>query len=321
MLKYLLLACFISLGFCHLPNIAVLEERMPNGDENEIVSIDLKKVDGTEDIKLMAQLRFHLNHSQVFVNGHPIIHNVVNSLRMRISIIEIEAGIQRKPRLAPVTFRVLVLETTSDNGNKQLRVEEEFVKVEQYEVLQVDIKQIVWEGSNRLPMTTISFQDSFIHRQPHEQDRRVFVTDPDFKPRLPAHGLKGDEGGYDSYHPHHHEHHKHHHRHHRHHRHHSRVLCWFSRLSIGGKIAVICAAVVTFLGLLSSLIICWKRHCHHRRNMHVNAPMDDFVEVEASNENDADKKDLTKVTTDDGQFHMEINACFVDVDDKKALVE
>lgn len=281
--------------------------RLPNGDESEIVSIDLRKRDGSEDIKLLAQLRFHLNENQVYVNGHPVRHNVVSQLRMRVTIVEIEKGIKKEPRLAPVTFRVLVLENDV-NGEKQITVEEEFIKVEQNEVMQVDIKQIVWNGDKRLPLASISYEDSKIHHRPHMHDHHEFVEDNTFKPHLP------NENGYAQRNGHHHRHHGHHH----HHPGHWRVVCWFRRLSVGGKIAVISAGIVTFLSLLLSVIICWKRHCHTQRSVHIEVPMDNTIVVDGCDEKE---KDLTKVPSDGGEFHMEINDdCYVDVDDKKTLV-
>jgi len=304
----LLVACS-SLVFCHRPDISANFVRMPNGDESELVSIDLQKRDGSEDIKVVAQLKFHLSENQVFVNGHPVRHNVVSQLRMRVTIIEIENGIQKASRLAPVTFRVLVLENDV-NGQKEIIVEEEFIKVEQDEVMQVDIKQIVWNGGKRLPMTSISYEDSKIHKRPHIHDHHEFVEDPAFKPHLP------NENGYAEY-ERHHGHHRHHH-HHRHGKNHWRIVCWFRRLSIGGKIAVISAGVVTFLSLVLSMVICWRRHCHTQKTIHIAAPLDSSIVIDAS---DDKEKDLSKIPYEDGEFHMEVDQCIIDVDDKKKLVE
>lgn len=311
---FLLVACS-SIVFCHRPDIFANFVRMPNGDESELVSIDLQKRDGSEDIKLLAQLRFHLNENQVYVNGHPVRHNVVSQLRMRVTIIEIEGGVKKEPRLAPVTFRVLVLERDV-NGQKEIFLEEEFIKVEQDEVMQVDIKQIVWTGGKRRPMTSISYEDSKIHKRPHVHDFHELVQDHGFRPHLP------NEHGYGDFERHHHGH-RHHHRHH-HEKHHWRIICWFRRLSIGGKIAVITAGVVTFLSLVLSMVICWRRHCHHHRHphntLHIEVPMDNSVVVDGSEDKE---KDLTKIPYEDGEFHMEVcdNECVVDVDDKQKLVE
>jgi len=342
--KAVFVACFVSVALCHEADLSILDERMPNGDESEIVSIDLKKKDGSEDIKVMAQLKFHMKENQIYVNGHPIVHGIVNSLRMRISIVEIEKGIKRAPRLAPVTFRVLVLEKQAANGKKQLIVEEEFVQVEEFEVLQFDVKQVIWEGSNRKHIV-VTLDDSVIHGLAVEKDHRVLVVDPEFKPHLPSHPLVGgedlvdddddeddddDDDDDDEKHRHHgkhgkhgnHSHHghhghgKHHGRHHHHHRHHSRFLCWFVRLPIVGKITVVCATVLTMFGLIASMIVCYKRQCSRTRNVHVIAPIDDFIEVDGCD----DKKEMSKESSDDGHFHMEINECYVDVDDKKDLV-
>jgi hypothetical protein len=277
---------------------------MPNGDESEIVSIDLRKRDGSEDIKLMAQVRFHLNVNQIYVNGHPIQHNVVTQLRMKVTIIEIENGIQRDPRMAPVIFRVLVLENHKTNGGKQVIVEEEFIKVEEDEVMQVDIKQVVWDGTKRLPMVAIAYKDSWIQGKPVVNDQIISVPDRTLEPRLP------DEHGYME------REFDHHHRHH-HHRSHWKIMCWFRRLSMFGKIAVVCAGVVTILSLILSLIICWKRHCNpHTHKTLVMVPMDNSVIVDG-----CDEKDPTKLPTTDGDFHMELNDCYIDVSDKKKLVE
>ena len=43
--------------------------------------------------------------------------------------VEIENGVRRAPRLAPVIFRVLVLEKASPSGGKQVVVEEQFTQV------------------------------------------------------------------------------------------------------------------------------------------------------------------------------------------------
>lgn len=295
-----LVAC-AGFSLCHRPEILANFRRLPNGDESELVSIDLQKRDGTEDIKLLAQLRFHLSANQIYVNGHPIRHNVVSQLRMRVEIVEIERGIRKEPRLAPVTFRVLVLENPLANGDKQITVEEEFIKVEQNEVMQVDIKQIVWNGGNRLPMTSISYEDSNIIRAAREQDHHEFVQDHAFKPRLPnEHGYANiDETRYPD---------------------HWRVACWFRRLSFGGKVAVICAGVVTFLSLVLSISICWKRHCTRQRTLHIEAPMDNSVVGMGCDDKDASEKDM-KPSKDDKEFHMEFNDCYIDVSDKKKLVE
>lgn len=304
---YICLLVYIAcagIALAHRPEILANFRRLPNGDESELVSIDLQKRDGSEDIKLLAQLRFHLDTNQIYVNGHPIRHNVVSQLRMRVTIVEVERGIRKEPRLAPVTFRVLVLEDPLPNGQKRITVEEEFIKVEENEVMQVEIKQIVWNGGNRLPMTSISYEDSKIHHRSSEQDHHEFVQDHAFRPHLP------NEHGYAEY--------ETHQYHHRHHHGHWRVACWFRRLSFGGKVAVICAGVVTFLSLVLSISICWKRHCARHRTLHIEAPMDNSV-VGMGCDDTTTEKDI-KPSNDDKEFHMEMDDCYIDVSDTKKLV-
>jgi len=307
MLKFSIigLLVFASLVISHEPEISETFLRMPNGDEREIVSIDLRKKDGSEDIKLMAQVRFHLDLNQIKVNGHPIRHNVVTQLRMRVTIVEIENGIRKDPRLAPVIFRVLVLENHRADGSKQVIVEEEFIKVEEDEVMQVDIKQIVWDGVKRMPTASIAYKDSWIRAKSINDDHHLLVPDRQFRPRLP------NEHGYMDMNFH----------HHHHHHGHWRIMCWFRRLSMFGKIAVVCAGVVTLISLFLSLVICFKRHCHTHHKTLVMVPMDNSVVVDGC---DDVEKDTSKLPTTDpsaGDFHMELNDCYIDVSDKKKLVE
>ena len=58
MLKFTipLFLAFATLVVCHEPGISETLMQMPNGDERELVSIDLRKRDGSEDIKLMVSL-------------------------------------------------------------------------------------------------------------------------------------------------------------------------------------------------------------------------------------------------------------------------
>lgn len=122
MMKYVFFACLIGIAICQppqpprRPNIQITEEHLPNGDEGEIVSIDLKRRDGTNDLRIVTRLRFHLNASHVMINGHPVVHSRVNSVRMRISISEVRDGKMSPPKLSPVTFRVLVMETKNTQG-------------------------------------------------------------------------------------------------------------------------------------------------------------------------------------------------------------
>jgi len=306
----LLVACANAV-FSHKPAVSETLIRMPNGDENEIVSIDLQKRDGSEDIKLTAQLRFHMNEGrQMHVNGHRVPHNTVTQLQMHVTIVEIERGVRKEPRLAPVVFRVLVLEKEDANGGQQVVVEEEFVKVEENEVMQVDIKQVVWDGIHLLPKTaSIAYKNSFIRRKPLAQDQHLFV------PRLPEddevtkhhrhrpHPTRPHHGG---------------HRHHHHHRGHWRIVCWFHRLPLFGKIAVLVVGVFTLLMVTLTMIVCCKKHCHkhHPRVITVQPMTDDSVVVGGCGE-----KEKFPYSAAEGEFHMEFNDCYVHVSDKKNLVE
>ena len=59
MLKVIIFLAFASLIECHDPHISERLIRMPNGDERELVSIDLRKRDGSEDIKLLVSIFGH----------------------------------------------------------------------------------------------------------------------------------------------------------------------------------------------------------------------------------------------------------------------
>lgn len=313
MLKVLIFLAFASLIDCHDPHISERLIRMPNGDERELVSIDLRKRDGSEDIKLLAQVRFHLNASQLYVNGNPIRHNAVTQLRMRVTIIEIENGVRREPRLAPVIFRVLVVEKNNGNGGKQVIVEEEFIQVEENEVMQVEIKQIVWDAGKPMALGSILYKDSRIRSTSQDDDHHLFVADRNVSPHLP------NERGYmDEW-----KHRHHHGQHHGHHHHHGhwRIMCWFRRLSMFGKICVVCACVVTLISFILSAIVCWKRHCHRRHpKTLVMMPMDNSIIVDPFVVKSDEKK--TPLKAPDNDFHMEFSDdCHVDVSDKKKLVE
>ena len=49
-----------NLVLSHDPHISEQLIRLPNGDERELVSIDLRKRDGSEDIKLLVTIYFKL---------------------------------------------------------------------------------------------------------------------------------------------------------------------------------------------------------------------------------------------------------------------
>jgi len=308
MLKLLCLLACASLSLAHQPSISETLIRLPNGDESEIVKIDLRKRDGTEDIKLMAHVRFHLDANQIYVNGQPVRHNVVTQLRMRVTIVEIENGVASDPRLAPVTFRVLVLENRddADGSLKQIIVEEEFIKVEENEVMQVDVKQVVWDGVNRRPSVSILYKDSLIQHRPIEEDHRVFVTDKMLRPHLPN---ERDYMGPEFHH------------HHRHHHGHWRIMCWFRRLSVFGKIAVGCAGIVTLISLVLSAVLCWRRHCTPRTKAVVLVPMDNNIIVDNCTDNNNDDMKKIPTTDNDDEFHIQMDDCFIEISDKKKLVE
>jgi len=307
MLRFIFLLACASLVISHQPDISEKVVHLPNGDESEIVSIDLRKGDGTEDIKLMARVRFHLHANQIYINGQPVRHNVVTRLRMRVTITEIENGVQINPRLAPVIFRVLVLEHHKNDGSKQIIVEEEFIKVEEDEVMQVDVKQVVWDGANRHPSVSIMYKDSHLQQKPIGDDHRVFVTDHMLKPHLPnEHGYMGMD-----YHRHHHG--PHHGPQHHHHHHHQRN--WRNM----GTITMGCAGIVTVI-LLISLILCWRRHCINHPKAVLLAPKDKNVVVDGCHNND--EKNVRRIpTSDDDEFHIQMNDCYIEVSDKKSLVE
>lgn len=96
-------------------------------------------------------------------------------LSSHIFLVEIEKGVKKAQRLAPVQIRVLIAEETLSNGNKLLLVEEEFVKVEEFEVIQVDVKQIIWEGSVRRPVTSKPLKKSQVHSMSRNNDKHMFT--------------------------------------------------------------------------------------------------------------------------------------------------
>jgi len=291
MLRVLFIAFCASVVWCIESEISVKDEKMTNGEENEIVSIDLKRHDGN---RLIAQLRIHLNKNKVHVNGHPLKHEVVNHVNMRVSIMEYKEDIRMELHLAPSKFRILITEKPGLNGNKILTAELEFTEVERFAVVQVDVKQIIWEGTKRRPLTSISLQESTIHNRPNKFDHHVLYPDEEFKPRLPT-GLIGGNDYYEVS--------------------ESKIICWFNQLSLGGKIAILCSATLTFLVSLLTLITCWKRH-FHQRNFNVQIPIDDLVEVI---DNETDKKKTT-IRCDNEEFHLEMDNVEIDIDDKKPLV-
>jgi len=173
-----ILVVFLAYTYClDSVKIGIIGAVDSTGDESELVSIDLKRKDGKEDIKLIAQMRIHLVEGKVHLNGNMLKHGVVIRIEMRLTIIEFENGIQKAGKLKAVQLRVLVLETTAANGNKVLMVEEEFMQVEDYEVLQVDVKQVIFESMVRKPVTVISLSESKIHAKPKKQDHHVSFKD------------------------------------------------------------------------------------------------------------------------------------------------
>jgi len=285
MLKFLLLTCLVGIGLADLPDVDVRDERMPNGDEDEMVSVDLKTLNGDKEIFMNARLRVHLIKGQVHVNGHPVVHNIVNAIHMDVTIIEIENGVRAEPRFAPVMFRVLVQEIAGSNGNDRLITEVEFMEVGENEVNQVDVKQIIWEGSNRLPDTSISTQDSVIRQRPRADDKHVHVS----------HHRPGP------YHPHH---------KHRHGKSGKKSRCWYHHLGRRLRIALIAAAVFCLISLLILTIVCWRRR--RINGLKVAVPEPNSVEVQT------EKNDEKKLPISDGEFHMEVNQGYVG--DKAELI-
>jgi len=288
MWKHLLLACLIQLCVSHEPDIDIINERMSNGDESEMVTIDFKPHDGIDDVKMSALLRIHLEKGQVHVNGQPIIHNVVNSIHMYVSIVETEYDVKSDRRFAPALFRILALQ---DDISKKLTTEIEFVQIDDYDVEQVDVKQIIWEGSNRLPMTSVSTQQSLIRHTSPDADKHVF-----FEHHQKEHGKHGKHG--------------HHGKHGRHGKH-GKHPCWFHKLSRRAKIVVIVSAALCLLVLLVLTIVCWRRRRMNRMNVVVEAPVTVAIETEKNVEKD--------FPTKEGEFHMEINEGYVG--DKVDLID
>lgn len=309
-LQAFIFVAFLTCVYC-LDNvkIGVIDAVDSTGDESELVSVDLKRKDGKEEIKLIAQMRIHLVNGKVHLNGNMLEHGVVNHIKMRLTIIEFENGIQ-KAELKPVRLRVLVLENTSANGNKVLIVEEEFMQVEEYEVFQVDVKQVIFESMVRKPVTVVSLKESKIHAKPQTEDHHVLFKDDKYRPSLPDHPLQSAD------HSHCHHHHKHHGGHKHGHKHGKHILgeakCWYHNLSWKSKFALFATG---FLAMITMVLLCLlhaKRRRHHR-SLEVPAPIDDTVTV--------DMDEVKKGKTDEKfEFHFEFDNAVV-VDDKKALIE
>lgn len=281
MLKFLLLTCFVGIGLAHPPDVAVRDQRLANGDEDEMVSVDLKTLGGDKEVYMTADLRVHLIQGQVHVNGHPVVHNIVNKIHMLVSIIEVVNGVKGEARFTPVVFRVFVRAIAGSNGgDDRLITEVEFNEVEENEVHQVDVTQIIWEGSNRLPVTSISTEDSVIRQKSPDDDKHVYVK-PHHGPFPPhRHDMRGRHGKGDK--PH---------------------RCWYHHLGPRAKMAVIGAAVLCLIIMLVLTIICWRRRRVNR--LKVDVPKPNSVEVQT------EKDDEKKFPINDGEFHMEVNHAYV----------
>ncbi|XP_057306167.1 uncharacterized protein LOC130644537 [Hydractinia symbiolongicarpus] len=294
--KVFLLTIGLLLVSCDDIKVRVEQEKSANG-ENELISVDLKKKDGTEDIKITALLKFHLIEGFVHLNGNKLIHGVVNFVHLKVTIVEIEKGVKKDPRLAPVQIRVLIAEKTLNNGNKLLLVEEEFVKVEDFEVIQVDVKQIIWEGSVRRPITSKPLKKCKVHSMPRNNDKHMFTGEP----------KHSDEGfNFDNRHK------KCHHHKEKHH--HGKVKCWFHHLSWKSKLALFFVGFLSVIAMVLCCAICAKKR-RGRRSLEVAAPLDDSVAVDMDDVKKVDGKEEKKY-----EFHFEFDNSVV-VDDKKALVE
>lgn len=309
-----LLAAFFLYIQCHdVAKVDVREYHDSEGEDEEMISIDLKKKDGSEDIKMIAQMKIHLVGGIVHINGHRLVHDIVQHIHMNLTIIEHHEGIQMKQR-RPVQMRILVVESTQPNGNKVLLVEEEFLKIREYEVIQIEVKQVIFESSIRKPITSVFLEESEIHKREPANDKHVeFNDDMLHLPKHPNHGY-----GYEGEHYKHHEcyyHHKNHGNgsHHRRHHHHRSIKCWYHRLSWRSKLALFSVGFLSLITMVLCCAICAKRRRLRRRALNIAAPMDNSVTV--------DMDDEKKVKSDESfDFHFEVDNAVV-VDDKKALVE
>ncbi|XP_066911787.1 uncharacterized protein [Clytia hemisphaerica] len=335
-LRPLILAALVAVVFSHRhPKIGVLERnvhlKVGNQDfENEVISVDLKKPN--EDIRFVAQVRIHLIEGNVHVNGHRLVHNQIHQIKMMVIVIDIVKGVRQPPKRKAVSLRIMV-EETNVNGVPRLYVEEEFIRIGEMEVEQIDVHQIIWESSLRKPITTVKLVESKIHKKPRVNDHPMFISDEQSKPHLPKHGFGYDEEEmYERRHHGDHKHHKkhchHHGKHGRHHDHHHdhhhgngtffeekmhSAKCWYRTLSWRSKVLLFS---VGFFGLLSVVIccgLCSKRR-RARRALSIQAPMDDSVTVDTTTEKPKAKTDNKH------EFHFEIDNAVV-ISDKKALIE
>jgi len=302
-----LLASFLLYVQCHdIAKVAVVEQHKLNGEDEQLISIDLKKKDGSEEIKMIAEMYIHLVDGIVNINGHPLIHNIVQHVHMNLMIIEFHKGVQIKRKLRPVQFRLYINETTGANGKKVLMIEEEFVQIEDLEVIQIDVQQVIFESSIRKPLTHVVLEESTIHRLPVKNDKHVeFKGDAFYKPKLPHHGY-----GYEGEHM---EHGKYHKCYLYEHYHHHTIKCWFHRLSWRSKLALFSVGFLSLITLVLCCAICVKRRRIRRRALNIAAPIDDSVTV--------DMDDEKKVKSDESfDFHFAMDNEVV-VDDKKVLIE
>ena len=64
----------------------------------------------------------------------------------------------------------------SEQTGKQVIVEEEFIQVEENEVMQVEIKQIVRDAGKPMALGSILYKDSRIRSTSQDDDHHLFVA-------------------------------------------------------------------------------------------------------------------------------------------------
>ena len=89
-------------------------------------------------------------------------------------LVEHQNGIESEPRLAPVHFRVLVLERLGSDGKISLFVEEEFISIEDFKVEQLIVHRVGWENMVKKPTEQLSLMDSNIYQIPKQNDSHRF---------------------------------------------------------------------------------------------------------------------------------------------------
>ena len=72
-----------------------------------------------------------------------------------------------------------MVEETTVNGIPRLYVEEEFIRIGEMEVEQIEVHQIIWESSIRKPITTVKLVESKIHQKPRKDDHAMFISGKD----------------------------------------------------------------------------------------------------------------------------------------------